>query len=108
MSAAVHPRRLPVHTVSGSVTALLAVLAGVITLWLGLLGQAGAERTAVPATVPDRLAVVRVQPGETLRQLADRVAPGSQADAVAARIRDLNGLASFAVEAGQTLISPIG
>lgn len=108
VSAAAHSRTRPAAAVSGPVTVALAALAGLITLWLGVLGQAGSERAAAPAGLPERLAVVQVQAGETLQQLAGRMAPGTPAEVVAARIRDLNGLASSAVEAGQTLISPIG
>ena len=58
--------------------------------------------------MPDQLAVVQVQAGETLQQLAGRVAPDAPASQVMARIRDLNKLDSAALDAGQTLIAPIG
>jgi predicted Zn-dependent protease len=58
--------------------------------------------------MPDRLAVVRVEPGETLQHLAARVAPDAPTGQVAARIRELNDLDSPAVAAGQTLIAPLG
>lgn len=105
MSSAVHavgPRR----TVSTPVTVGLAGLAALITVWLGLLWQAGAERMSVPVA-PERLTVVHVLAGETLQQLAGRVAPDAPAEQVAARIRDLNELTSASLEAGQTLIAPI-
>jgi predicted Zn-dependent protease len=54
------------------------------------------------------LAVVQVQGGEKLQHLAGRVAPDSPVADVVDRIRDLNNLDSAAVDAGQTLIAPIG
>jgi predicted Zn-dependent protease len=91
----------------------LALLAGVITLWLGLVANLGemangASDTSASAAVPDKLAVVRVEAGESLQDVAHRVAPDAPARQVADRIRELNDLKSPAVAAGQTLIAPIG
>ena len=58
--------------------------------------------------MPDRLAVVQVQSGETLQQVAHRVAPDAPVGQVVDRIRELNQLDSAALDAGQTLIAPIG
>ena len=58
--------------------------------------------------MPDRLAVVQVQTGETLQQVAGRVAPDAPVSQVVDRIRELNQLDSVALDAGQTLIAPIG
>lgn len=111
VSRAVHSPR-PVRT---SVAVALGAMTAVITLWLGLIAQFSGDRLLVggsPAsasTVPDRLAVVRVQPGETLGQLAARVAPQAPAQEVVDRIRDLNKLGSdSAAAAGRTLIAPLG
>ena len=60
------------------------------------------------APVPDRLAVVQVQTGETLQQVAHRVAPDAPVGQVVERIRELNQLDSVALDAGQTLIAPVG
>jgi predicted Zn-dependent protease len=62
----------------------------------------------VSAQQPDRLAVVQVQAGETLQQLAGRVAPDAPTGQVVQRIRELNKLDSAALDAGQTLIAPLG
>lgn len=98
-------RRRPVST---SVTMALAGLAALTTLWLGALANASGDRAAAPAAaVPDRLAVVSVQAGETLQQLAGRVAPGAPTAAIADRILELNQLDSSALDAGQTLIAPV-
>lgn len=108
MSTATHrPRPItPVTTVA------LAVVAAGITMWLGVVAHfggmlhSGPEKAAVQ--MPDRLAVVRVESGETLQHLAARVAPDAPSGQVIARIRELNELKSAAVAAGQTLIAPVG
>jgi LysM domain-containing protein len=108
MSAVPHRRR----PVSLATTVGLALLAGIITLWLGLIAHFGqlanGESTAPAAHVPDRLAVVRVEPGESLQDVATRVAPDAPARQVAERIRELNDLKSPTLVAGQTLIAPVG
>jgi hypothetical protein len=107
MSTAPHrPRPITPATTVG-----LALMAALITVWLGLVAHfgdvlRGPERTA--GHLPDRLAVVRVEPGETLQHLAARVAPDAPTGKVAQRIRELNELNSAAVTAGQTLIAPVG
>ena len=103
-SQAPHVRR-PVST---TVTVALAGVAALITLWLGSLAHFSGDRAAAPARSPDRLAVVHVQAGETLAHLAGRVAPDAPVGQVVERIRDLNDLNSAAVDAGETLIVPIG
>lgn len=104
MSRATHRRR----GITPATTVGLALLAALITVWLGLVAQFGASAAGGTATVPDELGVVRVQDGESLTQLAARVAPGAPAGQVAMRIRELNRLDSAALDAGQTLIAPIG
>jgi len=103
-SRVAHARR-PVST---TVTVALAVMAALITLWLGSLAQLSAGRQTVSAVAPDQLAVVQVQAGETLQHLAGRVAPDAPVEQIVTRIRQLNNLDSVAVEAGQTLITPVG
>lgn len=93
---------------STPVAVALAGLAALITVWLGLIAQASAERGLTGMGTPEQLAVVHVHDGETLRSLAVRVAPDSPVDRVVGRIRDLNELNSSAVVAGQSLIVPIG
>lgn len=103
MSRASH-RRKPI---TPATTVLLALVAAGITVWLGLVAQFGGA-TEEPAAVPGRLAVVRVQMGESLQQLAQRVAPDAPVGAMVAEIRELNELDSPALAAGQTLIAPVG
>jgi hypothetical protein len=83
--------------------AWLLAVAGVAcaaVVGLGALSGSGA------ASVPDRTTVVRVEPGESLWELAGRVAPGSDADAVVARIQELNGGLEGGVTPGQPLTVP--
>jgi hypothetical protein len=107
-SAAPHRPR----PITPGTTAALALLAALITVWLGLVAhfgdalRGGPDQTA--GHMPDRLAVVRVEPGENLQHLATRVAPDAPIGEVAQRIRELNGLDSATVTAGQTLIAPVG
>ncbi|WP_234804862.1 LysM peptidoglycan-binding domain-containing protein, partial [Mycobacteroides abscessus] len=84
-----------------------AVGAAVATMWLLMLGQVSAAGIG-GAGVPDRLAVVQVAPGETLADVASRVAPEAPRSAVVSKIRELNELDSATVQAGQTLVSPVG
>ncbi|BCI52833.1 hypothetical protein NIIDNTM18_21110 [Mycolicibacterium litorale] len=103
MSRASHRRR----PITPATTVLLALMAAGITVWLGLvanLGGVAGEQESVPA----ELAVVQVQTGESLHQVAQRVAPGAPVGAVVERIRELNRLDSAALDAGQTLIAPVG
>jgi hypothetical protein len=107
MSTAPHRPR----PITPATTVALALLAALITVWLGLVAHFGGMLHAgsdQAAQMPDRLAVVRVEPGETLQHLAARVAPEAPTGQVAARIRELNDLDSAAVTAGQTLIAPVG
>ncbi|MCW2561483.1 MAG: LysM protein [Mycobacterium sp.] len=103
MSRASH-RRKPITPVT---TVVLALVAAAITVWLGLVAQLGAPADAAEP-VPGQLAVVQVQTGESLQQLAQRVAPDAPVGAVVDQIRELNELDSAAVDAGQTLIAPVG
>ncbi|MDD4868799.1 MAG: LysM peptidoglycan-binding domain-containing protein [Mycobacterium sp.] len=109
VSAAPHRARRPV---TWATSVGLALGAGAITLWLGLVGHVGqvlnGESTGSSAHPPERLAIVRVEPGESLDDLAHRVAPAAPARRVAERIRDLNDLLSPALAAGQALIAPVG
>lgn len=97
--------------ITPATTVALALLAALITVWLGLVAHFGemlrgsSEQTV--GHMPDRLAVVRVEPGETLQHLAARVAPDAPTGQVAERIRELNDLDSATVTAGQTLIAPV-
>ncbi len=103
MSRASHRPR-PITPVA---TVVLALLASAITVWLGLVAQLGGV-VGTSAPVPNQLAVVQVQSGETLQQVAQRVAPDAPVGAVVERIRELNELDSAGLDAGQTIIAPVG
>lgn len=92
--------------VSVAVTAAVAAAAALITLWLGSIAAAGGVSGAT-SPVPDRLAVVKVEAGESLQQVAARVAPAAPAAMMVDRIKELNGLDDGVPIAGQTLIAPV-
>ncbi len=104
MSTVPHTRR-PVST---PLTIALAGLSALVTLWLGSLAQFSADRVTTPASATPALGVVELRAGETLQQLAGRVAPDTPVGQVVDRIRDLNNLDSASLDAGRTLIAPIG
>jgi len=103
VSRAFHRRR-PVRPAT---TMLVALAAAAVTVWLGMMAQMGGVMGQVPGT-PSRLAVIHVQEGETLEHVARRVAPGVPVAGVIARIRELNQMESVSVDAGQSLIAPVG
>jgi hypothetical protein len=90
-------RRAPVPT-------YLVVLLGLVTC-LAVLGLAILSNAGAPA-VPERTAVVRVEPGESLLDVAERMAPSADSAAVVARIRELNALPNTSVHPGQPLRVP--
>ena len=98
-------RRRPI---TPATTVGLALLAAMITVWLGLVAQFGDSVQGASAPLPDRLAVVQVQSGESLQHVAARVAPDAPVGQVVARIRELNKLDTVSLDAGQTLIAPVG
>ena len=94
--------------ITPATTVGLALLAALITVWLGLVAQFGDAARGASAPLPDRLAVVRVQSGESLQHIAARVAPDAPVGRVVERIRELNKLDTPSLDAGQTLIAPVG
>lgn len=96
-----------------TVTLTLLVLALAVGL-LGLLaaaavggaedGAAATSQTAGTATT----STVTVAPGDTLWAIAERVDPHSDPRAVVERLRELNGLTTAQLRAGEELIVPTG
>ena len=88
-----------------------AVITLAITLPLLIGALASSRHTADAGTtaVTQRQATGRVvvQPGESLWQLAQELAPHADPRATVLRIRDLNHLATDRVEAGQALVVPV-
>jgi LysM domain len=80
-----------------TVTVTLAVVSGLS--WIGM---------APSPEIPPETAVVRVGAGETLWDVARRVAPQSDQRAVVEQIRLLNGIVDTAVQPGQQLRVPDG
>lgn len=85
------------------VAVLVAVALAVAALVYGFGVYAGAM---AESTVPANTTVVRVAEGETLSELAVRMAPGSDVSAVVDRIRELNGLDDALLFPGQPLTVP--
>jgi predicted Zn-dependent protease len=106
MSRASHRRR----PITPAATVGLALIAALITVWLGVVAQFGGVVGTgdSAAAVPNTLAVIQVQSGETLQHVAHRVAPDAPVAHVVDRIRELNQLESASLDAGQTLIAPVG
>jgi LysM domain-containing protein len=92
------PRRPRLSTVW-----VLAVASAACAAVYGL----GALSSSVAPSVPSETTVVRVKPGESLWELAGRVAPDSDASAVVERIRELNDVDGV-VQPGQPLTVPVG
>jgi hypothetical protein len=91
----VSPRRGP----RALLTAVLA--AGALAVFLLFLVVAGGD-----PTVPSGITVVEVWQGESLWELASRVAPESPPQEVVNRIRELNGMSGSFVHPGQPLLVP--
>ncbi|MEJ2890474.1 LysM peptidoglycan-binding domain-containing protein [Actinomycetospora aeridis] len=81
---------------------LLGVLAGVL---LGMVVPSG-DVPAPSGPAPAGTTVAVVGAGESLTDVAGRVAPGADAGAVVTRIRELNGLEGSAVAPGRPLVVP--
>lgn len=86
------------------VTGLVALLlvAGAVLMSGGPPARAGTDRPAVTMSTQR----VTVQPGETLWQIAERVAPATDPRETVARILDVNGLRTAEVRAGTALTLP--
>jgi hypothetical protein len=85
-----------------AVTVFGALLASVV---LGIGHLPSTQATDRPSTLPPTSTVV-VHPGETLWQIAVRLAPAVDPRTTVQRIEELNGLTSASVSAGQALVVP--
>jgi nucleoid-associated protein YgaU len=86
--------RLPVSFVIG------------VVVFLGVVGVGLLAGAMAGDPVPEKTAVVWVQPGDTLWDVAKRAAPGYDTEAVVARIRELNDVPANGILAGQALQVP--
>ena len=109
-------RRLVRLLVLGTATAVLAV--ALVLAWVTLAatvapgasagdGRAGVASGAGAHEVGRTVSVV-VAPGDTLWQLAEEHAPGRDPRSVVADVVALNDLGSTGVQAGATLLVPVG
>lgn len=83
----------------------VSVLVG-LGVFLGVLGFGLFAGAMGEGSVPERTAVVWVEPGETLWEVAERSAPGYDTEAVIARIHELNEIPGSGVLAGQAIEVP--
>jgi Tfp pilus assembly protein FimV len=79
-------------------TALVAVL-------LSPLGAGAVRRGEAPAP-PARQAIVVVQPGDTLWDIAQRVRPGADPRDTVILIQEANGVDAGTLQVGQSLVVP--
>lgn len=89
------PRLTRAVRLAAAAAVTLAVVGGVS--WMG---------QATSPVVPAETALTRVGAGETVWDVAQRVAPKSDQRAVVERIRQLNGMADSAIQPGQQLQVP--
>jgi hypothetical protein len=78
------------------------------TLTLAVVGGLGWIGQAASPGLPAKTMVIRVGAGETVWDVARRVAPQSDQHAVVERIRQLNGIVGSAMTPGQQLQVPDG
>ena len=97
------PRATLRLTRRGRLLALLVALGLAVTLLVGMGRAVGASTSAPGAPA---LATVVVAPGQTLWEIALKVAPTDDPRDTVIRLEQLNGLDSAAVRAGQTLLVP--
>jgi hypothetical protein len=83
-----------------TVVLLVVAVGAAVLLGGGAPALAGTDRPTVTH------ARVTVLPGQTLWQIAERAAPGSDPRETVQRILDLNGLQTSQVEAGTALLLP--
>lgn len=82
---------------------VVGLASAAVVLGLAVLGS-----TAAGDGVSGRTVVVEVRGGETIWDVAHRVAPHSPQPVVVERIRQLNGLRGSVVHPGQPLVVPAG
>jgi hypothetical protein len=75
-----------------------------LVLFLMFFGRV-VESGAAPANTGT--AVVHVQSGESLGDIASRIAPEMPTEAVVEKIMDLNAMSNSALSPGQSLVTPI-
>lgn len=94
--------RLRITPRGRAVLAALIAAPLVVAAWVGF--SPAAQAGDAPASVS--FAYVSVEPGQSLWQLAERIAPGADPREVVADLLSLNNLASADVQPGQRLAVP--
>ena len=84
---------------------VVAILIAPLLLMVSLLFRSQVDASSDP-TPPRPYPMVVVQPGDTLWTIAGRVAPDRDPRAVIHQIREINGLSSASIQAGQRLAVP--
>ncbi len=87
----------------GRLLALLVLLALISALLLGMARAVGASTRALSTPA---LTTLVVHPGQTLWEIALKVAPADDPRDTVIRLEQLNGMGSAVVRAGQTLLVP--
>ena len=82
------------------------ILAATGVLFAAVVASGAVTAEAGASTGGAATAVVVVQPGETLWQIARSVAPGTDPRETVLEIRELNGLEAQTVVPGQSLVVP--
>lgn len=99
-------RSVPVRLTRRGRVLLLFVLAAALTV-LVTVGQAAITQAGPGGEPVAPLGVTRVEAGETLWALAQRIAPDRDPREVVAQIRELNGMDSSMLQVGQQLLLPV-
>lgn len=87
-------------------TPLYLTIGAGLALLVAFFVVVGGNYAAAGGPEPTGSRLVHVQPGETLTELAGRVAPEAPTAEVIDRLRDLNSLSGSGLQAGQALIAP--
>ncbi|MBN4926356.1 LysM peptidoglycan-binding domain-containing protein [Hoyosella rhizosphaerae] len=80
--------------------AVVVALMAAVPMW-------GLFAAPVTTSVNSAAGVVYVRSGESLSDVATRVAPTAPVDVVVASLRELNGLTNSLVQPGQPLMTPV-
>ena len=89
-------------------TAMLLVVVALAAVSVGRLVGEPVRAGAVEVTTPVATASVVVEQGDSLWNIAQRLAPARDPRAVVHEMRELNGLRSNLIQPGQVLLVPSG
>ncbi|WP_018179865.1 LysM peptidoglycan-binding domain-containing protein [Jongsikchunia kroppenstedtii] len=98
------PRSVYARRRAWAVGILVGLGLAITVFVVGLVGN-GIEQATLPASAQTE--VVHVKPGETIGDVAQRVAPTMPSSVVIDKILDLNDLPNAQLMAGQPLLAPV-